>query len=219
MDIIPFAVIFDMDGVLVDSNPFHKKAIHHFCEEHQLSVTERELNEKVYGRTNKEWINYLFGGQLTPAEINKYEKEKESLYRSLHGPSMVPVAGLIPFLGLLRANNIPMAVGTSAPPENADFILNKIGALPYFKTILNSSHIDKGKPDPEIYIKTARQLDLSPSQCIIFEDSLSGVVAGKTAGSKVVGVCTTHSPEELSMTDVTIADFRGLDLPFLQRLM
>jgi HAD superfamily hydrolase (TIGR01509 family) len=208
MDRIAF--IFDMDGVIVDSNPFHKIALKQFCKKYGHDLSEEQLKEKIYGRTNKDWLVNVFG-KLDEKKLREYADEKEALFRELYKNDVKPVDGLIEFLKKLDAQNIPRAIATSAPRANVDFTLSKTHTEKYFPIILDESFVSKGKPDPEIYLKTAAALKYSPEKCIVFEDSLSGVKAGKSAGCKVVGITTTHSREELNETDWNIDNFIGLD--------
>ncbi|MBL7857321.1 MAG: HAD family phosphatase [Cyclobacteriaceae bacterium] len=202
--------LFDMDGVLVDSNPSHKIALKQFCLQHGFDLTEEQLREKIYGRTNKDWIPNLFGN-LSPELVKQYADEKEALFRDIYKNDIKPVDGLIDFLEKLDSNQIARAIATSAPRENVDFTLQYTHIEKYFMTILDESFVSKGKPNPEIYLKTAAALGIAPERCIVFEDSLSGVKAGKDAGCKVVGITTTHTAEELHETDFIIQDFRGLN--------
>lgn len=205
-----FAFIFDMDGVLVDSNPFHKISLKQFCAKYGFELTEEHLREKIYGRTNKDWIPNVFG-KLPMEQIMKYQDEKEALFRELYKNDITPVAGLVAFLQKLDVNEIPRAIATSAPRANVDFTLAETATRSFFQTILDESFVSKGKPDPEIYLKTADALGFKPGNCVVFEDSLSGVRAGKAAGCKVVGITTTHTAAELSETDFVIDDFVDLD--------
>ena len=206
----PFAFIFDMDGVLVDSNPFHKISLKQFCAKYGFELTEEHLREKIYGRTNKDWIPNVFG-KLPMEQIMKYQDEKEALFRELYKHDIKPVAGLVAFLQKLDVNEIPRAIATSAPRANVDFTLAKTSTESFFPVILDESFVSRGKPDPEIYLKTAEALGFKPENCVVFEDSLSGVSAGKAAGCKVVGITTTHTAAELSETDFVIDDFVGLE--------
>lgn len=201
--------IFDMDGVLVDSNPTHKIALKRFCKQHGYDLSETDLKEKIYGRTNRDWLLNLFG-QLDDDTIRRYAEEKEGLFRSLYH-DIKPLNGLISFLETLDGLKISRAIATSAPRANVDFTLEKTGMGRYFTTILDDSFVTEGKPHPQIYLKSAKALGLDPANCIVFEDSLSGVQAGKRAGSKVVGITTTHIPAELAAADYIVDDFAGLD--------
>jgi beta-phosphoglucomutase len=205
-----FAVIFDMDGVIIDSNPFHKISLRQFCEKYGYHLSDEELISKIYGRTNKDWIANLFGA-LTKEELTNYGEEKEALFREIYKNDISALKGLPEFLKSLKEKNIPVAIGTSAPRSNVDFVLSHTGLGDYFSAILDESDVVKGKPDPEIYLKVAARLGYEPGRCIVFEDSLSGVESARRAGAKVVGVATTHSFEELSHTDFVIQDFTDLD--------
>lgn len=204
------AFIFDMDGVLIDSNPFHKISLKQFCKKHGHDLTEEQLQTKIYGRTNKDWIPNVFG-PLSNEQIRAYGNEKEAMFREIYANDIEPLKGLIPFLEKLKKLNIPMAIGTSAQRANVDFTFLKTGIGKYFSVVLDEDFVEQGKPNPEVYIKTAAALGLPNSQCIVIEDSLSGVKAGKSAGSKVIGVSTTHTPEELHEANMIIADFDNLD--------
>jgi HAD superfamily hydrolase (TIGR01509 family) len=210
MGVANFGVLFDMDGVIVHSNPAHKVAIVLFCKNHGKEVTEQFLQEKVYGRTNKEWIPEIFGQGLSDEALLAYADEKEAIFREIFKDQLVPVQGFIPFIDRLKVGGVKMAVATSAPSENADFILEGLAIKDRFEALLNSSHVDKGKPNPEVYLKAAAALGMPPERCIVVEDSLAGVKAGIGAGCKVVGVTTTHTAAELVGCALVVDDFDGL---------
>jgi HAD superfamily hydrolase (TIGR01509 family) len=204
-----YGFIFDMDGVLVDSNPVHKIALKQFCKQLGYDLTEEQLREKIYGRTNRDWLLNLMGN-LDDDTIKKYAYQKESLFRSLYH-DVKPLDGLTGFLDKIKKHQIPVAIATSAPRANVDFTLLGTGMGNYFETILDDSFVTRGKPDPEIYIKSAAALTMNPAHCVVFEDSLSGVQAARAAGCKVVGITTTHTPEELYETDLILDNFVGLE--------
>ena len=213
-----FAVIFDMDGVIVHTNPHHEIAITQFCADHGIQLNELTFQHKIYGRTNRDWITNVFG-DLTEEQVHAYASEKEALFRKIYEPDIKPVTGLVQFLDLLVTNNIPRAIATSAPPENVDFVLDKTGLRKYFETILDERMVLHGKPNPEIYLKTAKALGFPNNQCIVIEDSLSGVTAGRKSGSKVIGITTTHTREELTETNFVIQDFNDLSIQTLQQVL
>lgn len=199
-----------MDGVIVDSNPFHKIALKRFCKKYGKDLSEDELREKIYGRRNEDWLLNVFG-ELEPDKMKSYADEKEALFREIYQNDIKLIDGLASFLEKTDDYGIPKAIATSAPPSNVDFTLEKTYTSQYFNTILDSSFVDKGKPDPQIYLRTVAALNFKPQNCIVFEDSLAGVESARNAGCKVVGITTTHTPEELEGTDLIIENFVGLD--------
>lgn len=211
------AALFDMDGVIADTNPCHKETIKSFCSQHGLAVTDEFLQQNVYGRINREWIPELFG-ELEEAEMERLAWEKEALFREVYAPDLKEVSGLHTFLESLQENGIKAVVATSAPRENADFILDGLDIRQFFQGVIDSSHVKIGKPHPEVYQKAAAMLNLAPEDCVVFEDSLAGVQSGKAAGCKVVGITTTHTAEELAAADLIIDDFEGLTVERLKAL-
>ncbi len=198
-----------MDGVIVDSNPFHKIALKQFCRKYGVDLSEEELRERIYGRTNRDWIRNVFG-EIPEDQLNRYASEKEALFRERYAMDIKAVTGLETFLARVREEEVPLAIATSAPLENVDFTLEKTGLRRFFPVILYDKFVTRGKPDPEIYLKTAAALDMAPGRCVVFEDSLSGIASARAAGCKVVGITTTHTKEEMPDTDLIIDDFAGL---------
>jgi len=213
-----FALLFDMDGVIADTNPAHKETIKKFCDRYDIEVSNEFLEKHIYGRTNKEWIPELFNHQLSAEEVENFGDEKEAMFREYYKDDLKPVPGLLHFLAHMKEEGVPMVVATSAPGENADFILNGLHIRSYFKSVLDSSDVDKGKPEPEVYLKAAASIGFKPEDCVVLEDSLAGVKAGKNAGCKVIGITTTHTREELSNCDLVITDFNTLQVKDLQNL-
>jgi len=213
-----FAVLFDMDGVIVDSNPFHKIAFQQFLAQYQIVLSDEELKTHVYGKTNQEGMPYIFKKELAADELLALSDEKEALFREIYRKDIRPIEGMVPFLQLLQALRVPTAVGTSAPSANLHFILDSLEIRPYFDALLDSTFVTRGKPDPEIYLKAARALQMPADRCIVIEDSLAGVQAGLNAGMKVIGITTTHTAEELNHTHLILDDFRGLTMEKLTAL-
>ncbi len=203
-------VIFDLDGVIIDNSAYHEKAWIEFCKKYSITLSEKEFYEFIFGRVAKDTLEFMFKKELTNKEIEDFVEEKEIIYRAIFRKHIKPLAGLLPFLNELTNNQVPMALATSAPPGNVDFAFNYLPIKKYFNFTFNASHISKGKPDPEIYIKTINALDLKPENCIVFEDSLSGIKAAIAAGANVIGVSTTHQPHELNGVKKVIADFTDL---------
>ncbi|HEY5465139.1 MAG TPA: HAD family phosphatase [Hanamia sp.] len=202
------AVIFDLDGTLLDNNSFHRKTWEAYLKNMGKQISEEEFNAHLNGRTNKDAVEYIYGRKMSKEESTKYTLEKEALYRKIYLPFIKPISGLIEFLDYLHKKNIPMAIATSGIQPNIDFMFEHVPIKKYFKAIVNSSHIKKGKPDPEIYIKAASLLGVDPKKCLVFEDAVVGIKSAKAAGMKVIALSTTQSKEELADANLIIDDYR-----------
>ncbi len=212
------AVIFDMDGVIVDNIQYHLKAWQQTCKKHGIELTKDRFDRELNGRTMKDTVNILFNREFSPEELKTFSDEKESLYRDIYREYITPTPGLIEFLSHLKDAGIPMAIATSAPPENVEFTLKLTQTEHFFTDIVDSSMVTQGKPHPEVYLKAAATLQYSPDQCFVFEDAIKGIEAGKASGATVIAITTTHVEEELSFADHVITDFNGLDIDKLQAL-
>jgi beta-phosphoglucomutase len=204
-------VIFDLDGTLIDNNSYHRQTWEKYLEKIGKRISEEEFNANMNGRTNADAIRYIFGKEIAEKEAMKYTLEKEALYREIYQPFIKPVPGLIDFLETLKSKNIPMAIATSGIQPNIDFMFENIPIEKYFKAVVNSSHIKRGKPDPEIYLKTASLLDVPPQNCLVFEDAVVGIRSAKAAGMKVIAIATTQPKEELSEADIIVDDYQFED--------
>lgn len=191
-------LIFDMDGVIADNYKWHLAAFVEFGNRHGLNITREEFGQH-FGSTNHVIMNSLFSKKLSEEEIVELADEKETIYRELYRPFINPVEGLPAFLEYASNHGIAIALATSAPSENVTFTLEATGLKKYFGVITDSSMVKHGKPDPEIYLLTATKLGVKPSECIVFEDSVPGIMAAKNAGMRVIGVATTHKSSELLM--------------------
>lgn len=213
------AAIFDMDGVIVDNHTYHVKAWEVFCQRHSLPFDETSFRAKYFGKNNFDILNGLMSTLPTMNQIESLGEEKEAIYREHYQQDIAPVKGLTPFLIKLKESGIKTAVATSAPTSNLDFTIDSLGIRHLFDVIVDASGITKGKPNPEIYLKAAHQLNVQPNNCIVFEDSISGIMAGQNAGMSVVSLITTHKKEELPQTMLSISNFDGLTPNSLSTLL
>ncbi len=194
-------------------------AWHRFCVKHGKELSEKEFDERLAGRANAEIFEFVFGRMLTGDEVQRYEAQKESLYRNLYKPVRKPLAGLMDLLRDLRGHGVPVGVGTMAPSENVSFILDGLGIRQWFQAVVDVGEITQGKPSPEVFLKAASKLRSPPEQCVVFEDSLSGVAAARAAVMKVVGVSTSLSPKDLRVADIVVSDFTGLTAKHLDDII
>jgi len=201
------AVIFDLDGTLIDNNAWHLKTWKIYLEKIGKDISEENYRKHINGRTNKDALEYIYNKKMTDAEAMVYALEKEALYREVYKNDIKPVHGLLELLEVLYKKSIPMSIATSGIQPNIDFMFEHIPIKQYFKHVVNSSHITKGKPDPEIYLKTASLLAIPAENCLVFEDAVVGVLAAHAAGMKVVAITTTQSAEELKNAELIISDY------------
>jgi beta-phosphoglucomutase len=198
------ALIFDMDGVIVDSNPWHRIAWTEYTRRHGVEMTEA-MQERMYGKRNDEIVRDFLGATLDEPTVFAHGAAKEALYRELMKPriaeSLVP--GIREFLA--RYRDLNLAVATNAEAPNVDFVLDDAGLRSFFRVIVNGHQVTNPKPHPEIYLRVAEQLGVFPEHCVVFEDSYSGVASGLAAGMRVIGVTTTHT--SLPGISLLIPDF------------
>jgi beta-phosphoglucomutase len=198
------AFLFDLDGVIVNSNPVHSLCWREYLGGFGVEPPE-DFDELMYGRRNDDIVRLVFGDGLEEAEVLRRGAEKEALYRLRMAPILERqlVAGLPQFLE--RHREVPKAVATNCERANLEFILNESGLAPHFEATLHGGDVSRPKPDPEIYLRAAEALAVPPRNCIVFEDSHAGVQAGCAAGARVVGLTTTHS--ELPGACLCVRDF------------
>jgi beta-phosphoglucomutase len=203
------ALIFDMDGVIVDSNPMHRASWEVFNRRYGLATTE-EMHQRMYGKRNDEIVRDFFGDGIAPEEVAARGRAKELLYREMMAgrTEEMLVPGLRAFLE--RHRDLPMGVASNAEPENVSFVLDEAGLGRYFRVVVDGHQVHNPKPHPDIYLRAAELLETEPASCIVFEDSHSGAAAGVAAGMRVIGLRTTLV--NLPGTIFTIDNFLSGDL-------
>ncbi len=200
-----------MDGVICHTNPYHAEAFKQFFEKRGVVCNEEDFVEHMYGKHNSYIMEHFFGRKLQTGELKELEDEKEGLFRRIYETEAKEIAGFTDFLGQLKQRGIKTGVATSAPEANLKLIMRILGFEKDMESILASEQVQLHKPHPEVYLKTAANLGVDPADCVVFEDSFSGVSAAKAAGMRVVGVLSSHSVEELPVCDYYIEDYVGLN--------
>ena len=213
------AILFDLDGTMLDNNGYHWLSLQEYLGRLGMRLSNEDYKANISGRTNHDATEHIFDKKMSKKEAEQYYLEKEKIYREMYAPFISPVAGLLDLLQELQRNKVKMAIATSGIQVNIDFMFEHVPVKKYFNKVINSTHISKGKPDPEIFIVTADALNLNPGDCIVFEDSISGVEAGKAAGMKVVALTTTHQKDELLMADLVIHDYTQICINQLKSLI
>jgi HAD superfamily hydrolase (TIGR01509 family) len=198
-----------MDRVIVDSNPVHRTAWAIYNRRFGIETNDA-MQQRMYGKRNDEIVRDFLGPHLTSAEVCAHGAAKERIYRELMAGSLdqALVPGVREFLE--RYAGAPFALATNAEPENVDFVLDTTGLRRYFHVVIDGNQVRMPKPDPEIYLQAAGRLRTPPPDCIVFEDSLPGLAAARTAGMRTVGVTTTHAI--LPEADLAIDNFQSTEL-------
>lgn len=187
------AAIFDWDGVVVDSSAAHKASWELLAERRGLPLPDNHF-ALGFGKKNQTIIPSIYKWSQDPEEIEELGYAKEELYREILRDSGTDpsLPGAIDLFNELKAAGIPMAVGTSTPRKNVDFVIQLIGAEDYFDAIISAEDVSHGKPDPEVFLKGAEALGVDPAGCVVFEDATYGIEAALAGGMKAVCLTTTH---------------------------
>ena len=203
------ALVFDLDGVIVDSNAIHVRAWERYLAMHGRPLPPQP-DSVIFGRHNDEIVRALFGDHLSPEEVAAHGAAKEALYRQMMRPVLRErlVPGVVEFVE--RWSHLPLALASNAERANVEFVLEEAGLRRWFRVVVDGQGVRTPKPDPEIYRVVAEQLGVAPGSCVVFEDSPAGVAAARAAGARVVGVLTTY--KELPGVRLAVRDFRDPEL-------
>ena len=202
------ALIFDCDGVVVDSNRLHVETWKETAAAHGYPMADPEHIGKCGLRTIAV-IRDLLRWPVDEEEAVRLGEEKESRYREcIRAGGIEPIAGVRETLEKAAALGLPCALGSSAPRENARLCLESLGLAPFFKAVVTGEDVERGKPHPDIFLAAARKLGVPPEECLVIEDAPAGVEAAHRAGMRAIALLTSHTPEELAAADALARDFR-----------
>jgi beta-phosphoglucomutase len=206
------ALIFDLDGVVVDTMPAHTLAWQRYLE--RLGRPREDVTNRMHGRRNDEIVRELIGADLPSGAVFEHGAAKERLFREMMAPQLMGrlVPGVGEFLARAAAGRVPapVALATNAEPANVTFLLDGTGLSRWFRVVANGTHVKHAKPAPDIYLFAAERLGTEPRNCIVFEDSPVGVAAARAAGMRVAGIATHTEP--LEDVDVVVRDFLDPEL-------
>ena len=210
-----YGFIFDMDGVVIDSNPYHKIAWGKFLNGQGISFDDQLFDNVLSGRTGPTSLRLIFGEDLSQEKLDLYLEEVDSNYQNIlrQTEDVRPIAGVHAFLDQLTQNGYRLALATSAPVLNIELGLEKLKLENTFEHIVGKVDVSHGKPHPEVYLTSLELLGMSAENCVVFEDSKAGIQSARSAGIQVVGIASGHSREELLDEGVSMVvdDFTGLN--------
>jgi HAD superfamily hydrolase (TIGR01509 family) len=192
------ALIFDMDGTLMDNMSYHKQSWIELFKHHELDLDYDTFDEKYHKGSLVEIMARLFPEISDIETLRKIGSYKEELYRELYRPPVKSISGLILFLENIFEKNIPMGLATMGDQHNINFTFKALNLKDFFHSTTGGHEVKKGKPHPEIFLTAAEKIGVNPSDCLAFEDTLSGILSAKAAGMDVIGV-TTMFDEKILM--------------------
>ncbi len=208
------AVIFDMDGVVIDSHPAHREAWLSFLRTLNREVCDKELDYILDGRKREDILRH-FLGDISPDQLCRYGQQKDMFFKKQMW-QVRPMPGLVELLSDLQSCQVPLAVATSASAKRTYSTLRQLGLRDYFDTIITANDVTASKPDPAIYRLACERLCVSPPEALAIEDAYSGVVAASTAGLRCVGIAVGQDGENLRKAGATVVLHDSRDLTMEQ---
>ncbi len=214
------AVIFDIDGVLVDSYESHFLSWKRLGERYGKSVTEEEFASQ-FGRTTREVLQKQWADRdLSEEDIHRLDEEKESLYREIIADEFPEMPGARALIEQLKSDGWRIALGSSGPVENVQLAVEKLNLAPLIGAAISGNDVTHGKPHPEVFLKAVERIEVLPARAIVVEDAAPGVAAARAAGMASIGfVSRGRTAEELAEADVQIRDLSEIDARLLARLL
>ena len=205
-------LIFDMDGTMIDSMPYHARSWVAFAEHHGIKIEVAELLRRTTGRTVAECMEQLFGRVMEQQECWDLSHHKEQIYRDLFTPHFAEVAGFKTFCAHAMASGFKVGVGTAGDKHNIAFAFSHLQMNPLPHAVVGGDEGLPGKPEPAIFLEAARRIGVPPGACIVFEDAPFGIEAARRAGMRAVAVCTSHTAEQLAGPHVmaSVANYHAL---------
>lgn len=211
------AVIFDVDGVLVDSYQAHFQSWQQMLGEKDVEFSESQFRA-TFGRTSRDIIAELYSGKLTDAEILELDERKEALFRDLLQQNFLAIEGATDLVEALANAGLKLAVGSSAPAENVAVTLECLGCADRFAARVSGGDVTRGKPDPQVFLLGAERLGVAPEQCVVVEDAPAGVEAANRAGMTSIALTGTATRDELAHADLVVESLRELSPEKIQGL-
>jgi beta-phosphoglucomutase len=203
------AVIFDLDGVLVDSYQAHFASWRRMYGEMGIDYSEEDFAAD-FGRASRDILRRNLGNRADERHIREFDTRKEALYREIIRESFPAMDGAEELIDALVADGFHLAVGSSGPPENIALCLEKLGRAEKFAAVVTGADVTRGKPDPQVFQLAAERLGVGPASCVVMEDAVHGIEAAGRAGMKRVALTGTTSAEELAAADLVVSSLREI---------
>ncbi len=197
------AVIFDMDGVIIDSAPYHYAAWQTVWKKKGISFSLESFKHN-FGRRSEMQVKEIIGDDAPEKEVLSIAREKDALFREIVKGNIKPLPGAVELIASLKEYGVPIAVGSSAPDETVNLVIKALGIDRYFDAVVSGSEVTEGKPSPQIFLKAARKLGCEPEKCLVIEDAAVGITAAKLGRMYALAVTNTHPREVLKDADIIV---------------
>ncbi|GAA4378375.1 HAD-IA family hydrolase [Hymenobacter koreensis] len=205
-----YALIFDMDGVLINNTRYQARAFQLLFRELGLTTNALTLLKRLNGMPATNILKTVFRHPVPEKELKQYADRREFLYRVLYWEKRQETAGLTAFLQAARAAGFKIGLGTGSPPETISYIIDHLDLRRYFDVVIGKEDVDKGKPHADTFTVTARKLGVPPERCVVFEDALLGEQAAYKAKMRCITISSALKAEQFQAPMQVIPDFRGL---------
>ncbi|MBC3541799.1 HAD family hydrolase [Rufibacter sediminis] len=221
MTTLPYqAFLFDMNGTMIDDMDYHTKAWHQILNNDlQGSFSLEEVKAQMYGKNSEVLARFFGEDRFTQEEADQLSIQKEKIYQKEYLSHLKLINGLDAFLAKAKEQNIQMAIATAAITFNIDFVVDNLNIRHYFNALVSADDVDKSKPHPETFLKSAEALAVAPKKCLVLEDAPKGVEAAQNAGMDCLVITTMHGKEEFSQYTNIIGFVADYTDPQLERLL
>jgi len=212
------AVIWDMDGVIADTAPYHLKAWQEVLQKRGVNLTEEDFRHS-FGQRNDTIIRNALGKEVSQDEIDTIAREKEEGFRQRIRQDLKPLPGVIKLIRSLTERRFKMALASSAPIENIQLLTRGLGINNCFHIIICDKDVTEGKPNPQVFLQAAKKLGIEPKNCIVIEDAVAGVSAAKKAGMRCLAITNTHPRTSLTEADLIVDTLEAVSVSDLEQLL
>ncbi len=206
----PYALIFDMDGVLVDNTAYQARAFQLLFRDLGLTTNARRLLERLNGMPATKILETVFAHEVPKKQLTTYADQREFLYRTLYWDKRKEVPGLTEFLRAARAAGFKIGLGTGSGNDTIGYIIDHLNIRQYFDVVITKDDVDRGKPHADTYTVTAQKLGIPPERCVVFEDALLGEQAAYKAGMRCIALSTSIKPNKFQAPITVMKDFTDM---------
>ncbi len=212
------ALVFDMDGVIVDNTPIQAHAFQLLFRDLDLQADATDLLRRFNGMPATDILEQVFDHPVPEKDLKKYADQREFLYRTLYWDDRQAAPGLVEFLEAARAAGLKLGLGSGSASDTLSYLLDYLDLRRFFDVVVGADDVESGKPHPETYTVVAEKLGVAPANCLVFEDAILGEHAAYKAGMHCVALTTTLAAADFQAPVLAIKDFTGLTPEHLREL-